>query len=105
MIDPVERAAEITRDAYRTRSRMAELVDQCGWGQAPDPAARGEYDALAAHLKDLAKETGHLILREHALEMALRERLGVVDVEGQTITAADEARADELLALYRIGGA
>jgi hypothetical protein len=57
---------------------------------------------LRKRLKALDTIAENLLLREMSLEIAVRQRLGCVDVEGQEILPADEWRADQILAGVRL---
>jgi hypothetical protein len=59
------------------------------------------HEAMAPVLADLEQR----IAKEHAIALALGERLGHEPEDGETITATDEQRAEEILAMYPRSGA
>jgi hypothetical protein len=57
---------------------------------------RSIQQALEAVQADINRRTA----KEHAIALALQERLGHPPEDGETITAADVQRAEEILAMY-----
>jgi hypothetical protein len=62
---------------------------------------RSIQQALEAVKADINQRTA----KQHAIELAMAERLGHPPEDGETITAADVKRAEEILALYPASGA
>ena len=98
-----------TEDPETAAARLIEEAD----------AIKAEYDSLILHVmtpqrakrqRELGKRMGeisvsigHLLTREMAIEMAVRQRLGRTNVEGETILPEDEAAADLMLAQFNLG--
>jgi hypothetical protein len=59
---------------------------------------------LRRRLREIADSIGRLLTREYAIEMAMRQRLGRADVEGEEVLPADDQAADQILAGYRLSG-
>jgi hypothetical protein len=57
---------------------------------------RSIQQALEAVQADINQRTA----KQHAIELAMEERLGHPPEDGEVITAADVQRAEELLAMY-----
>lgn len=58
---------------------------------------------LLADIQALQKLIERLTAEDHAVRLALEERLGREPEDGETITAADEQRAEQILEMYPRG--
>lgn len=99
--DPIAAAALIVTEADSIKAEIAALLASLN-GRHPTRAMFLRARELRKRLKALDTMAENLLLREMSLEIAVRQRLGCVDVEGQEILPADEWRADQILAGVRL---
>jgi hypothetical protein len=99
--DPLDYARRAVAETELIKAELRGIMLGLDGRKLP-VGARPRVKQLKARWQQLVASFDLLLLRQDALEIVVRERLGRVDVEGETITAADAARADELLAGLRL---
>jgi hypothetical protein len=99
--DPLDFAKWAVAETELIKAELRGIMLGLGGRKLP-PGARPRVKQLKARWEQLVATFDLLLLRQDAIEIVVRERLGRVDVEGETITAEDGVRADELLAGLRL---
>jgi hypothetical protein len=99
--DPIDVAGLITTEAATIKTEIDTLLAAVK-GRHPTKAQIAKARELRARAKALDSGGEELLLRYLSLEMAVRQRLGCVDVEGEEILPADEWRANQILAGLRL---
>jgi hypothetical protein len=95
--DPAVAAAQIVTEADLIRSELRAMLDGLN-GSRPSKAVMQRARQLRERAKALDATAGRLLRREMAIQVALRQRLGRTDVEGEEITPLDEHIAERILA-------
>lgn len=94
--DPTAEAAKIVTEADLVRAEMQALLDSLNGSRASKAVLR-QARQLRLRAKALGAITERLLCREMAVGVAIRQRLGRTNVEGEEILPADEFVADRIL--------
>lgn len=99
--DPTVVAAGIVTEADCIRAEMQAMFEGLN-GRHPSKAMMRRARELRERAQALGAVAESLLLQEMAIEIAVRQRLGRSFVEGEEITPADEAGAEQILAGLRL---